>query len=70
MRNMVRDGCLQQKKRAKLWPGPLSLDFGYWQPATLKVAIRVCQLKVPEVRRYWLVYQKVQSSTGSTVMAL
>ena len=38
--------------------------------ANLKFAIRVLQLNVPLAFRYSLVYQKVQSSTGSTVMAL
>ncbi len=36
----------------------------------MKEPMRVCQLKVPLEVRYSLVYQKVQSSTGSTVMAL
>ena len=40
------------------------------QPGNLKLEIRVLQLKLPVVCRYSLVYQKVQSSTGSTVMAL
>lgn len=43
---------------------------GYWQPGNLKEAIRVLQLKEPLAFKYSLVYQKVQSSTGSTVMAL
>jgi hypothetical protein len=43
---------------------------GYWQPGNLKLAILVLQLNVPFVFRYSFVYQKVQSSTGSTVMAL
>ncbi len=42
----------------------------YWQPENLNDAMRVLQLKEPEVFRYSLVNQKVQSSTGSTVMAL
>ena len=40
------------------------------QPGNLKEAIRVLQLKAPVLLRYSLVYQKVQSSTGSIVMAL
>ena len=36
----------------------------------LKLAIRVLQLNVPVVFKYSCVYQKVQSSTGSTCMAL
>src|ERR1700704_1899083 len=40
------------------------------QPGNLKFAIRVFQLKLPVVFRYSVVNQKVQSSTGSTVMAL
>ena len=39
-------------------------------PGNLKLAMRVFQLNVPLVFIYSLVYQKVQSSTGSTVMAL
>jgi hypothetical protein len=40
------------------------------QLGNLKVAIRVFQLKIPVVFMYSLVYQKVQSSLGSTCMAL
>lgn len=40
------------------------------QPGNLKDAIRVLQLKVPELFRYSDVYQNVQSSTGSTLIAL
>jgi hypothetical protein len=40
------------------------------QPGNLKFAIRVAQLKLPVVFMYSVVNQKVQSSTGSTVMAL
>jgi hypothetical protein len=40
------------------------------QPENLKFAMRVFQLKVPLVFMYSCVYQKVQSSTGSTCMAL
>lgn len=40
------------------------------QPLNLKFAMRVFQLNVPVVFMYSVVYQKVQSSTGSTVMAL
>jgi hypothetical protein len=32
--------------------------------------MRVFQLKLPLAARYSVVYQKVQSSTGSTLMAL
>lgn len=42
----------------------------YAQPANLKLAIRVAQLKLPLAGRYSLVYQKVQSSTGSICIAL
>ena len=38
------------------------------QPGSLNVPIRVCQLKLPLVDRYSLVYQKVQLSLGSTLM--
>jgi hypothetical protein len=40
------------------------------QLGNLKLAMRVFQLNDPVVFMYSLVYQKVQSSTGSTVMAL
>jgi hypothetical protein len=39
-------------------------------PGNLKLEMRVFQLKVPVVFMYSCVYQKVQSSTGSTCMAL
>lgn len=40
------------------------------QPGNLKLAMRVFQLKLPVVTMYSSVNQKVQSSTGSTCMAL
>src|SRR5438552_5398890 len=40
------------------------------QFANLKVPTRVCQLKVPLAVRYSVVYQKVQSSTGSIAIEL
>ena len=40
------------------------------QLGNLKLAMRVFQLNVPVVFMYSCVYQNVQSSTGSTVMAL
>ncbi len=40
------------------------------QPGNLKLAMRVFQLNVPVVFMYSCVYQNVQSSTGSTCMAL
>ena len=40
------------------------------QPGNLKLAMRVFQLKLPVVLLYSCVYQKVQSSAGSTVIAL
>src|SRR3989442_14550321 len=40
------------------------------QFANLKVPTRVCQLNVPLAVRYSVVYQKVQSSTGSIAMEL
>ena len=40
------------------------------QLGNLNDAMRVLQLNVPLLFRYSDVYQKVQSSTGSTVMAL
>src|SRR5579862_4591644 len=39
-------------------------------PGNLKFAMRVFQLKVPLVLMYSCVYQKVQSSAGSTCIAL
>ena len=38
----------------------------YWQLSNLKEFIPVLQLKLPIEGRYSLVYQKVQSSVGST----
>lgn len=35
------------------------------QPGNLTLAIQVLQLKLLVAFRYWLVYQKVQSSEGS-----
>ena len=43
---------------------------GYWQLGNLKLPILVLQLNVPLALRYSFVYQNVQSSAGSTVMAL
>lgn len=43
--------------------------MGYMQPGNLNDPMRVLQLKVPLVLRYSLVYQNVQSSTGSIAMA-
>jgi hypothetical protein len=40
------------------------------QEGNLNVAMRVLQLNVPLVNKYSFVYQKVQSSTGSTLMPL
>ena len=40
------------------------------QPGNLNEAIRVCQLNAPFDGMYSLVYQNVQSSVGSTAMAL
>src|SRR5213080_3951898 len=40
------------------------------QLGNLNEAIRVCQLKEPSVRMYSEVYQKVQSSIGSTAIML
>ena len=42
----------------------------YWQLGNLNDAIRVLQLKVPFAFRYSVVYQKLQSSTGSMAIAL
>ncbi len=40
------------------------------QPGNLKEPMRVLQLKLPVAFRYSFVYQNVQSSTGSMVIAL
>src|SRR5260370_1966859 len=42
----------------------------HWQPGNLKEVIRVLQLNVPLDFKYSVVYQKVQSSTGSTLILL
>lgn len=52
-------------ERVTIGPALLAPQLG-----NLKLAIRVFQLKLPVVFMYCCVYQKVQSSTGSTVMAL
>ena len=36
------------------------------QPGSTNDAMRVCQLNDPSAGMYWLVYQNVQSSAGST----
>jgi len=51
------------------WPSSRSRTLQE-QPGNLKLAICVLQLNVPLAFRYSLVYQNVQSSTGSTVIAL
>jgi hypothetical protein len=43
---------------------------GHEQAGILKLAILVLQFQVPLALRYSVVYQKVQSSAGSTVIAL
>src|SRR5207253_3333272 len=50
--------------------GAVGVGSGVLQPASLKETMRVLQLKVPFAFKYSVVYQKVQSSTGSTVIAL
>jgi len=42
----------------------------YWQPGNLTLEIRVDQLNDPVVFRYSVVNQNVQSSDGSTAIAL
>src|SRR5947207_1837701 len=44
---------------------PLLTQPGSWNDAT-----RVCQLKFPVLARYWLAYQNVQPSAGSTTSEL
>ena len=44
--------------------------LAHWQVGNLNDAMRVLQLKLPVYFRYSVVYQKVQSSIGSTLMAL
>ena len=47
--------------------GWLSRDLScQLQPGNLKDPILVWQPLLEELRKYWLTYQKVQSSTGST----
>ena len=50
--------------------GALGAVAAETQPSNLNDAIRVLQFHVPLAFRYSFVYQKVQSSTGSTVIAL
>ena len=42
----------------------------YWQALNLNDAMRVLQLNAPVFFRYSVVYQNVQSSTGSIVISL
>jgi hypothetical protein len=44
------------------------MELAVKQFANLNVPIRVFQFQVPSVFRYSFVYQKVQSSTGSTAI--
>jgi hypothetical protein len=48
----------------------LFLGLGALQVGNLNEAMRVLQLKLPLFGKYWFVYQKVQSSTGSMLMLL
>ena len=65
------NSCGDLKEGARRRAVPLLHDSSsYWQPLTLNDPMRVCQLNVPLVARYSFVYQKVQSSVGSTVIAL
>ena len=48
----------------------LFLALGPLQVGNLNEAMRVLQLKLPLFAKYWFVYQKVQSSTGSMLMLL
>jgi hypothetical protein len=50
-------------------PASSAVTISYWQVENLKEAMRVCQFLLPFVIKYSLVYQKVQSSTGSIVKA-
>jgi len=40
------------------------------QPLKMNEPMRVCQLKIPLVCSYWFTYQNVQSSAGSTCIAV
>jgi len=67
--------CTSPLRSARtLTPSPggrgASTRNAYWQVGNLNDASRVFQLNEPVVFRYSLVYQNVQSSTGSTVIAL
>src|SRR3989441_12057276 len=53
-----------------LTPLTVGGGVGAGQLTNLKVPTRVCQLKVPFAFRYSVVYQKVQSSAGSTNIEL
>ena len=68
------DATFVEPPRASVRPasGCVGRRFGerYRQPGNLNDAIRVLQLNEPLAFKYSLVYQKVQSSTGSTVIAL
>jgi len=49
---------------------PTGSSVPHMQPGNLNEAMRVLQFQVPLAFRYSVVYQKVQSLTGSTVIAL
>jgi len=60
----------EKKAPAERAPCTGGRSVDYWQPGYLNDPMRVDQLNEPLVLMYSFVYQKVQSSTGSTVMAL
>lgn len=58
--------CLQRSLRRAL--DYLTTRLTYWQVPSLKLLMCVAHLKSPLAGMYWAVYQKVQSSLGSTLM--
>ena len=54
----------------RAFPPCRRLGDAYWQVENLNEAIRVFQLNAPVFFRYSLVYQNVQSSTGSMLIEL
>lgn len=70
-RSLDRTGPLPvEARRESRTLARCSLRLRQMQPGSLNELIQVLQLNEPDAFRYSFVYQNVQSSTGSTVIAL
>jgi len=64
-------GPYRKKRRGRVPPECRRRAAGPQEhPGNLNEAIQVLQLNVPLLFRYWVVYQNVQSSLGSILIAL